>query len=298
MTDKTNGLTREVITFLRDRQAQGMAKGTLQFYRGKLAAFTAFAGKHSVEDVEIITPDLLRGYLLQLAEDGHTPGGIHCYYRALRTFLLWWEAETEPTDYKNPIRRVKPPKVPEEALDPVELADVAALLDTCGSDFHGQRDKAIITTLLDTGVRAGELVRFDLADLDISNSSLLVRKSKSKKPRSVFFGAKTRRALRAWIRKRGPDPGALFQTERGDRLKFWGLREVIRRRSKDAGIDPPGLHDFRRAFCLAQLRAGVDVLSISRLLGHASTVLVWRYAKQTAIDLQDKYRSPLDSTED
>jgi len=72
------------------------------------------------------------------------------------------------------------------------------------------------------------------------------------------------------------------------------IRGVILRRADLAGIDPPALHDFRRAFTLAQLQAGVDVLSISRMLGHTTTVLVARYAKQTSQELHEKYKSPVD----
>jgi integrase len=80
-------------------------------------------------------------------------------------------------------------------------------------------------------------------------------------------------------------------------LIYSGLRKIILRRAELAGIDPPDLHGFRRAFTLAQLQAGVDVLSISRMLGHTTTVLVARYAKQTTADLAAKYKSPVDGVE-
>jgi integrase/recombinase XerC len=294
MSEKTSGLSKDVDAFLLDRKAQKMTKGTLHFYREKLNLFIAYAIGQGVDTVTGITPDLIRSYMLNLEATGHNSGGVHCCYRALKTFLHWWEAENEPTDYKNPIRKVKAPKLDNEPQDPVEFSDVEKLLDTCEGDFMGLRDRAIIQALLDTGARAGELTGFDLPDLDFGDSSLFIRKGKGRKARTVYIGKKTRRALRAWLRQRGSDPGALFTTQEGERLTYWGLREIIRRRAKEAGIEQPGLHDFRRAFTLAQLRAGVDILTISRLLGHASTVLVSRYAKQKPQDLKDKYKSPVD----
>lgn len=69
--------------------------------------------------------------MVYLDEQGHTPGGQHAIYRALKTFLLWFEDETEPEGWKNPIRKVKPPKVPTEPLDPVEVETVKAMVAAC-----------------------------------------------------------------------------------------------------------------------------------------------------------------------
>lgn len=296
-SETTNGLQQDVDAFLRDRKAQGFTKGTQEFYRKKLAKFIAHAGAEGVREVETITPDLVRGFILALEEQGHNPGGIHAYYRALKAFLRWWESENEPKDYKNPIAKVKAPRLPDEPLEGAAREDIDKLVETCEGDFYGSRDKAIIRVLLDTGVRAEELTGFTLADLDLGASTLLVRKGKGRKPRTVYIGKSTRRTLRAWLRERGSDSGALFTTSDGERLTYWGLREIIRRRAKDAGIPAPGLHDFRRAFTLAQLRAGVDVLSISRMLGHATILLVARYARQNSQDLHEKYKSPVDGAE-
>ncbi len=73
-------------------------------------------------------------------------------------------------------------------------------------------------------------------------------------------------------------------TVTGTRLTYNGLRELLRRRARAAGVDEPSPHDFRRGFALAMLRAGVDVLSISRLMGHTSLAVLQRYIKQTDMD--------------
>ena len=65
----------------------------------------------------------------------------------------------------------------------------------------------------------------------------------------------------------------------------------MRRLALKANIPIPSLHDFRRAFCLECLRNGIDFLTLSRLMGHTSLQLLSRYAKQTSVDLMDKYKS-------
>jgi integrase len=83
-------------------------------------------------------------------------------------------------------------------------------------------------------------------------------------------------------------------TREGERLTYWGLRQIVRRRAELAGVAEPGLHDFRRAFCLSQLQAGVPETIIARLMGHTTTQLIARYARQTGTNLQEHYTSPVD----
>jgi site-specific recombinase XerC len=84
------------------------------------------------------------------------------YYRALRAFLIWYEKEAEPDNWKNPIAKVKAPKVGKEILEPISLETVSALLRTCNASFLGVRDKALILFLLDTGARASEICAFNV----------------------------------------------------------------------------------------------------------------------------------------
>ena len=86
-------------------------------------------------------------------------------------------------------------------------------------------------------------------------------------------------------------------TRQEDRLTYWGLRQIIRRHAAQAGIPESGLHDFRRAFCLSQLQAGVPKTTIARLMGHTTTQLIARYARQTGKDIRAHYHSPVDGME-
>jgi integrase/recombinase XerD len=62
--------------------------------------------------------------------------------------------------------------------------------------------------------------------------------------------------------------------------------QMIERRAKDAGVDPPGLHDFRRCFALEMHRNGCDNITLSRLMGHSSLEVLKRYLDQTDSDFQ------------
>jgi len=278
------------------KRAQGIANSTSELYRKHLTPFVEYCTAKGVTFVEGIDAALIREHLTSLSDAGHNPGGVHLAYRSIKTFLRWYEVEAEPEGWRNPIKKVKAPKVPEEILSPVSIPDVMRLVDTCKNDRLGLRDAAILLTLLDTGARASELTGFDVSDLDGVTGALTIRKGKGSKGRVVFVGHKTRKALRAYLRVRGATPGPLFTTQEGDRFTYAGLRMVIVHRSKKAGIPTPSLHSFRRAFALFLLNSGADLITLQRLMGHADPSILRRYVKQSSEDLRIAHaaHSPVD----
>ena len=215
-------------------------------------------------------------------------------YRAVRALFMWHEAEMESGDWRNPIRRVHSPRVPEELLEPVKIDAVKAMLRTCkGRSLADRRDQAILLALLDTGVRAREFTELRIGDIDFRTGSVLVRRGKGGKPRTVFLGKKTLKAYLAYLRARGSmepcSPG--FATLSGDPLSYSGLREVVRRRAGRAGVAAPSLHSFRRAFALACLRNNMDVYSLQRLMGHADLTVLKTYLAQNDGDLARAHAS-------
>lgn len=292
-------------SFLMDRKVQNMSKGTLYFYKAKMKLFQEYCDQIVVGHITQLTPNIIRNYLTYLEQKGHNPGGVHASYRAVKTFLYWWEREVEPEDWKNPIRKVKAPKIAIEPLEPVSIFQVEKLLEVCSSSgFHDLRDKALIYFLLDTGVRAAETCAINLDEIDLRSGSILIHSGKGRKPRTIFLGKKSRRALRAYLRlwklkqlDNGEIP--LWKTQQGLRLTYWGLNEIIRRRSKQAGIGKPHLHDFRRAFALNFLRNGGDIYSLQKLMGHADLQVLRRYLAQADEDLRIAHNnfSPVDNAE-
>lgn len=288
--------------FLLDRRAQNLTPKTIEFYRNLLQGFLNWCDLQAIKTVNQLTPDVIRQYLIHLEDKGIKAGGVHARYRTLRAFLRWYDLEFEPTDFRNPLRKVKPPRVDIEPLEPVPIEHVRAMLATCkAGKFTNERDKVILLVLLDTGVRAGELLALDRQDIDLLTGDVVIRKSKSRKPRIVFLGRQARRALRAYLRLRKDGTRPLFVADKGlqkgERLKMAGLRQIVLRRARQAGVPPPSLHSFRRAFTLAMRRAGADLITIQKLLGHADLSQLIRYLAQTPDDLREAHQrgSPADN---
>lgn len=271
-------------TFLTARKAEGLAIRTLHDYRDKLNVFTAWCDTQAVTQLEQVTPDLLRRFLLAMIEH-HNAGGVHGFYRVVRAFLRFVEAEEVLPGWQSPTRKVKAPRVELEPIEGVRLRDVAALLATCDKSFTGVRDSALLLALLDTGARAGEFLAVDLADVDAGTITL--KHTKAKRPRAVFLSAKTRRALRAYLRMRHDHAAALWTTMQGERLSYDGLRAVLTRRAKLAGLaQVPSPHDFRRAFAINFLRSGGDLFNLANILGHKGLTVLRRYLALTSQDAQ------------
>jgi integrase/recombinase XerD len=275
--------------FLIDRKSRGTAWGTLRFYKRCMRLLMRFCDTQAITKINQIEPKDIREFLLWLESTGHNPGGCHAAYRTLRAFLYWFEDEVEPEGWKNPIRKVRAPKVAIEPLEPAEISDIRAMISTCSDDLLGARDRAILLGLIDTGARASEFLNINLDDMNQATGAILIRSGKGGKPRSVFLGKKSRKAIRAYLRMRKDDSNALWATKDGERLTYSGLRSMLKRRSILAKVDAPTVHSFRRLFALTMLRNDVDIFSLQRLLGHSDLQVMRRYLAQDDKDIQNAH---------
>jgi site-specific recombinase XerD len=206
-------------------------------------------------------------------------------------------------NWRNPARKVKVclPKI--EALDPISLDDFNKLLAVCErKTLAGERDRALLMLLLDTGARKAEVTALTLDDIDLATGSVQIRKGKGGKARTVFIGATARRAMLAYLRQREAFLAYLARTNKtkptealwvgsldGKKLNQDGIRQILRRRAGDAGIPEPSPHSFRRAFALNSLRNGMNILALQRLLGHADLSVINRYVKLLDGDLRSAH---------
>jgi len=290
-------LENTISQFLIERHSRRLSKASIYFYERYLAEFSAWMDRVGVVQLEELTPDILRKFFLSLEGAGHNAGGIHCYYRCVRALLTWWEEETDG-DYRSPMKKVRPPKVTIQPLPGVPVAAIQKLIEACATST-AIRDRAILLCLLDTGCRRAEYLALNLADVDLVTGAVRIQHGKGDKARTVFLGARSRKALLRYLKTRPElrQASPLFANLDGSRLSSDGLKSMIRRRAAAAGIDPPGLHDFRRCFAIEMKRNGVDVVTISRMLGHSSLQVTLRYLSQNDEDFQAAHKkgSPVDN---
>jgi integrase/recombinase XerD len=260
---------------------------------------TQYCEAQAISCIPEITPGFLRQYLLTLQEN-HNPGGVHAAYRSLRALFRWVEfEEIMPDGWKNPMEKVRAPKVNPEPIEPISIDDIEKLLGICSTkSFSDLRDQAIFLFMLDTGIRAQEVCDLNCNDVDFQNGRIMIKRGKGGKSRAGFISGKVRRALTRYLRKRTDQDPALFVSVHGSRLTYDGLRQILERRSQAAGLtSQPTLHKFRRAFALSMLRSEVDVYSLQKLMGHADLSVLRRYLAQNEDDILAAHRkgSPVEN---
>ena len=139
----------------------------------------------------------------------------------------------------------------------------------------------VVTILLDTGLRVSELCGLDLDDMDLEDKSALVIGGKGEKDRTVLFTQATVDAVEAWMPIRNAraniceDDGerrSLLLSSRGRRINPRSVQKLIDRLADAADIPRSRLspHTLRHTFATGLLERGADLVTIQRLLGHAS----------------------------
>ncbi len=201
------------------------------------------------------------------------------HYRSLQQ-LFRWLVEDGEIDV-SPMAKMRPPQVPEQPVDVFTDDEMIRLLAACkGNTFENRRDIALLRMLIDTGMRAAELCGLARDDLDEQERVAHVL-GKGRRGRAVPFGAKTADALRRYRRARQLHPYEalphLWLGKKGA-LTDSGLRQVLERRAKEAGVDDVHPHRFRHTFAHSWLAAGMQEHDLMRLAGWRSPQMVGRYA--------------------
>lgn len=195
------------------------------------------------------------------------------------------------------LETTRPPKIPFELIEPLTDQEIWRIFDASPK----LRDKAILALLLDSGLRAAELVGIYIDDLNLEQGVVKVM-GKGAKERHVPFGEATERRVRKYMEDERPKEvltDRLFLTRWRKPMQTHNLKLMMRRLKDKAEIPRIHAHLLRHTFATRFLLGGGNMLLLKACLGHTSMTMVDRYvhlASQQAIDLGRLY-SPLDALE-
>jgi integrase/recombinase XerD len=260
--------------FLAAKAAAGLSPRTITTYRLHVGHFVAWL------DGRALTRPVLRAYLEYLSADKR-PVTVANYIRDVSVYCAWLVAEGDLD--LNPTIGLKP-KLPKRRPPSYTKRQINALLD--GAD---PRDRALIIVLLDTGLRAGELVSMTQDSVDTLTGHFAVI-GKGDKERSGWLSSYALKAVRTYLSWRVDDHPALWYGAGGP-LTVSGVYQVIRRRARAAGIAGEVrrlLHSFRATFAKTYLKRGGDLESLRRLLGHESIAMSAHYAQLADDELGER----------
>lgn len=184
------------------------------------------------------------------------------------TKALDWEMVSE--DVYKKVRKVR--LVPENnhRLRYLSLEECCDLIDACNSYL-----RPIVTFALHTGCRRGEILGLTWDRVDLKHDFILLDDTKSGKRREIPINATLRATLTGIVRKIDI-PYVFWNPETGK--KFIDIRESFKSACRKAKIHDFHFHDLRHTFASQLVMAGVDLTTVSKLLGHASLTMTLRYS--------------------
>lgn len=194
----------------------------------------------------------------------------------------------DPTDYTKAVDLgsiSNKRKIRGRALSKDEIAD---LLSVCLNDLNpgGARDAALIGILRGGGLRRAEVVKLELQDFEADTGALQIYQGKGGKDRLVYLPDGAISLVEGWLEVRGKAPGALLcPIRKGGVVQLRhmcadAVLKIVRRRAAQAGVESFSPHDFRRTFCSDLLDAGIDIVTVQKLAGHASPVTTAKYDRR------------------
>jgi len=272
----------------------GLAKSgrdTMQGTLNKVARMLGYADLYSAP-WSALRFEHVTAIRTKLQDDGAAPATINKTLSALRGVLLCaWKLDlidAETYQRARAVRNATGSTLPAgRSATPGELD---ALMRACASDktATGHRDCAIIALAYATGLRRSALASLTLADIQGDDGETITLRSTGKRSKEllVYLEGGAAQYLRAWLKVRGTEPGALFYAgRRGGHLGHSGMTPqsimvVLDKRAKQAGIEHLSPHDLRRTFVSDMLDAGVDIATVAAMAGHASVQTTARYDRR------------------
>lgn len=256
--------------FLSAKRVEGCSDKTLKYYKATISRMMAQIQVH----VTGITTDHLRQYLSEYQQQNCcSKANIDNIRRILSSFFSWLEDENYIL--KSPVRRIHKIRTAKTVKDTYTDETLEILRDRC----ENLRDLAMIDLLASTGMRVGELVRLNKADIDFDNRECVVF-GKGSKERPVYFDARTKIHLRNYLNERSDENPALFVSLLNpfDRLKISGVEIRMRKLGKQLGVEKVHPHKFRRTLATRAIDKGMPIEQVQRLLGHAQIDTTMQYA--------------------
>ncbi|MCM0618763.1 tyrosine-type recombinase/integrase [Nocardioides bruguierae] len=270
-------------------RAERKSPQTLKVYGDGVRMFLDYCEANALPPMQRSTLNL---WVSGLLDAGSAASTARSRQLAVRRFSAWLAEEGElPAD---PFVGVKAPKLDERVIEPLTDDQLRALLKACqppkGAEprvaLRHRRDEAMLRLMLETGMRAGEVVALDVEDVDLTTGTVTVQRGKGGKGRVVPFGPDAGLALDRYLRlRRGhrlAETSLLWLGDRGKRFSYDALHKTLAERAKAAGIEGFHPHKLRHTAAHRWLSAGGSESGLMAVAGWTRPDMLMRYTKAQA----------------
>ncbi len=277
---------------------KGRGVKTVENYDRYLNRFLNFA---KVKAPGAITEQMVREFRINLNRSAGVGGSMkkntqNYHLIALRAFLKF--LRKRDVESLNP-ERIELAKVGGRDLDLISSNELGRLLaGPKGEELPALRDRAIMELFFSTGLRVSELCSLN-QDLDLTRDEFSIR-GKGEKVRVVFLSDAAKKAIAAYLKRRGDMSDALFvsygkgqpKTKDLPRLTPRSVERMIKQYAARAGITRKVTpHVIRHSFATDLLENGADLRSVQALLGHANIATTQVYTHVTDKHLREVHKA-------
>lgn len=294
-------------------RSEGKSIRTVEGYSKVLNYFAEYLEKNDLSDrLADLNIDVVRDFILYLQtkkrRNSHpytkpngnlSPASVQNYVRSLRPFFSWLHREGYTEE--NILAQLRPPKIPQKMVQILTNEEVARIL-TCinNNTIFGSRDRAMVITPLDTGLRLSELIGLKLIDAHIDQGYLKVM-GKGAKERVVPIGNVAHKALQRYLFHFRPEPffedqDHFFLTLDGRPMSISTVQTIFVWLAKKSGVKRFHVHLCRHTFVTNYLINSGDVFSLQQILGHNTLQMVRNYINLASAQVRVQHRklSPMD----
>ena len=276
------------------RAERHYASNTIAAYRNDLRQLEAFLTHHAGGlGWPRVTPDIARSFVQHLWDRGYSASTVARKVSATRSFFDF--LLDQHVVAAHPLDDIGTPRVDRSSPEPLPEAAIERLLALSGQEMTpaALRDRALLTLIYATGLRASEVVRLDVEDVSVASS--MVRCLSRGKERIVPLPARAREALEAYLSRgrrhllQDQREAALFVNQRGARLTRQGVWLLVQESAAQAGlklkVNPQML---RQTFARHLLSEGVDLGEVQELMGHTSAYTTQAYVPGSDGQLEEE----------
>lgn len=274
-------------------RGMGKSDNTLVTYRRGVDQFLEFCRTHGHD--EPIRRRVLSAWLAYLRDEQGLQGyTARSRLTAVRQFTKWLLDEDEIDS--NPFVDMPQPAVDEKLVEPLTDEQIAAMIAACqtpkgaGAEraYIDVRDLAMIHVLAETGMRAGELLGLDVADVHWKDSppGLSITRTKTRQGRTVPLSpqaaARLGKYVRARQRHKDSSTSTFWLAARGGPLQYAGLYDALGKRAEVAGVQGFHPHRMRHTAAHRWLAKGGSEGGLMSVAGWRSPQMLMRYTKAQA----------------
>lgn len=259
-----------------------LAKGTKTNYLSAVKRLITEVDSKSLDQMDTIDIDW---YLQQYERHSEAARGkkmapttYNNERRFLASFYSWMRKAKLITE--NPVEGVPAKRVPVKPIDYYTPEQAAKIRDTC----KNARERAIVEVFRSTGARVGEIAEIMLDQIDWTTGDILIQGEKGGKYRTIYLDDDARYYLKLYLDSRKYDSPYMFPSSRKPHGKMTtsGFRDTFKRIGKRAGLTCRVYpHKMRKTLGMSLKNKGVDIGTISEILGHAGPAVTAQYYAQS-----------------